>query len=146
MDELSRPPQRSVTIGFYPQDYTSLRGTILSNFNPLSGLLITPDPITESFRRRARRQGAESSERTIISGRLDSGQSQCLRDLIRLDEMKVVTRREGETVEAIFPVTRRYKMVPFFGEGDNCCTFLEDIFPIASLLGIPYTAYPQKHS
>eukprot|EP00465_Bigelowiella_longifila_P013484 CAMPEP_0185277804 /NCGR_PEP_ID=MMETSP1359-20130426/59490_1 /TAXON_ID=552665 /ORGANISM="Bigelowiella longifila, Strain CCMP242" /LENGTH=296 /DNA_ID=CAMNT_0027872053 /DNA_START=29 /DNA_END=919 /DNA_ORIENTATION=+ len=135
-----------ITVGFYPENYTSPMRAVLSAVVSQQGVLVTPDPITESFRRRKSKQGMKDWEEiTVISGELDEAQATAISELLNLDHRRIVTRqnRKGtDIIDSVFPTERqRYRMIPILGDGNNCCTFLEEIFPIACHLGIPGTAY-----
>uniref|UniRef100_A0A7S2XH35 Uncharacterized protein n=1 Tax=Lotharella oceanica TaxID=641309 RepID=A0A7S2XH35_9EUKA len=156
---------KKVTCGFYPANYTSIAEALLSTAIPRPGVIISPDPVTARVRRRSDKAAAVGgvatppdddapSEREVevISGRLNERQASVLSEIMRDDAKKVVIRRNGETVEDVYPLDRAnhdtttyYCMIPIFGQdGENCCTFLMKYFNISCYLGIPGTAYPLR--
>eukprot|EP00466_Bigelowiella_natans_P002788 jgi/Bigna1/70236/fgenesh1_pg.11_\ len=160
------------------------RRAVLSAVVSQQGVLVTPDPITESLRKRKSKRRMlvnleimismiephsmidnplekkydpihymvvnaddikDWEEVTVMTGELDEVQATAISELLNPDRRRVVTRqiRNGKDIaEAVYPTEgQRYRMIPILGDGNNCCTFLEDIFPIACHLGIPGTAY-----
>mmetsp|Transcript_2116 Transcript_2116/g.3329 ORF Transcript_2116/g.3329 Transcript_2116/m.3329 type:complete len:304 (+) Transcript_2116:75-986(+) len=142
----SAPQAPGITVGFYPENYTSPMRAVLSAVVSQQGVLVTPDPITESLRKRKSKHDIKDWEEvTVMTGELDEVQATAFSELLNPDRRRVVTRqiRNGKDIaEAVYPTEgQRYRMIPILGDGNNCCTFLEDIFPIACHLGIPGTAY-----
>eukprot|EP00472_Partenskyella_glossopodia_P012294 CAMPEP_0197526544 /NCGR_PEP_ID=MMETSP1318-20131121/18107_1 /TAXON_ID=552666 /ORGANISM="Partenskyella glossopodia, Strain RCC365" /LENGTH=215 /DNA_ID=CAMNT_0043080735 /DNA_START=55 /DNA_END=703 /DNA_ORIENTATION=- len=127
------------SVGFYPQNYTSIMAAISSTLLPFNGVLVSPDPITES-----RRRSGKVSEEVVVKGTLTDFQASILSELMEDSTKKTMSRRDGKVVEDIYPIDLKYRMVPFIGEGENCGTFLSLYFNVSCLLGIPGTAYPNN--
>jgi len=124
----------------------SFSDAMLSSVMAMPGVLVSPDPVTARARGFSQGSGG-SPEVEVVSGRLDDVQARAFSVMMREASRRIVARRENSIVENVFSLDNslKYRMVPFLGEGDNCCTFLGRYFPVGCVAGIPATAYALKH-